>query len=147
MNTGFSNHDTRNTHVQLTTITSHRQAREGHTESVSNTTTSSPSSAADAGTYDFFTFLAWYLFLIICCVVPTVCAFRRRQQHALQRIRQQHLQQMLASGILGGRLRDDGGVLDTEETRKERLQKVQEHLKTTTMVRCLYLAFEVSNNP
>lgn len=107
------------------------------TPSVAPTPTSAPASA-DAGAYDFFAFLAWYLFLIICCVVPTVCAFRRRQQHVLQQIRQQHLQQMLASGILGGRLRDVGGVLDTEEARKERLQRVQEHLKVTTMVRfCL----------
>lgn len=28
---------------------------------------------------EFVAFICWYLFLILCCVVPTICAYRRRR--------------------------------------------------------------------
>jgi hypothetical protein len=33
-------------------------------------------------TYEFAAFAAWYLFLVLCCVVPTYCAYRRRARAA-----------------------------------------------------------------
>lgn len=29
--------------------------------------------------YEFIAFVFWYVFLILCCVVPTACAYRRRR--------------------------------------------------------------------
>ena len=28
--------------------------------------------------FNFVAFLCWYLFLLICCIIPTICAYRRR---------------------------------------------------------------------
>jgi len=38
--------------------------------------------------YEFVAFLAWYVFLVMCCVVPTACAYRRRRANEA-RLRQQ----------------------------------------------------------
>jgi len=29
--------------------------------------------------YEFIAFVCWYVFLIVCCVIPTACAYRRRR--------------------------------------------------------------------
>ena len=97
--------------------------------------------------YEFVAFLLWYLFLVLCCVLPTCCAYRRRrlmearlaqQQANFDQIHQQnvfilsnlHLRQ--AGGAMGaGGLRLD---LDSDEARAERTKRISAALKPTTFV-------------
>lgn len=30
--------------------------------------------------YELLAFVCWYVFLILCCIIPTACAYRRRRQ-------------------------------------------------------------------
>jgi hypothetical protein len=40
---------------------------------------------------EFLGFVAWYLFLVVCCIVPTACAYRRRRiQDNLRRNHMHH---------------------------------------------------------
>ena len=46
--------------------------------SLSNSTTSTPSSSSSvSGQNEFATFLGWYLFLLACCIFPTACAYHK----------------------------------------------------------------------
>ena len=33
--------------------------------------------------YEFIAFICWYTFLILCCIIPTGCAYRRRRRNRL----------------------------------------------------------------
>ena len=50
-------------------------------------------------TYEFTAFALWYLFLIMCCVVPTYCAYRRRARAARLEMEQRERRM---SGLAGG---------------------------------------------
>ena len=90
--------------------------------------------------YEFVAFLLWYLFLVLCCVIPTCCAYRRRrlveariqqQQDSVNRIERQNL-------FILSSLRQNQE--NTERLRELRGEKLAEHLKETTMVR-IHLMF------
>lgn len=89
--------------------------------------------------YEFVAFLAWYLFLVLCCVVPTACAYRRRRLMERRMARQSYLQRMAAQGLVfmeGMEMPSPTMMIDTEENelqRKERMRALKEGLKTTTM--------------
>jgi hypothetical protein len=85
--------------------------------------------------FEFVAFLLWYLFLVLCCVLPTCCAYRRRrlmeariaeQQESFDQLHQQNV--FILSNL---HLRPD---LDGEEARIERTQRITEALKVTTFV-------------
>lgn len=42
--------------------------------------TSGPPSARGPDVFEFLGFVAWYLFLVMCCIVPTICAYQRRRR-------------------------------------------------------------------
>lgn len=95
--------------------------------------------------YEFVAFLLWYLFLVLCCVLPTCCAYRRRR-YVEQRLAQQqatfdqfqnhqnlymvnHMQHPYSSS---GRY--DMQHMDSEIARAERTKRITEALKSTTFV-------------
>jgi hypothetical protein len=84
--------------------------------------------------YEFVAFLLWYLFLVLCCVIPTCCAYRRRrlveariaeQQASVSRIERQNL-------FILSSLRHSPH--NSEQIRELRSTKITEQLKETTMV-------------
>ena len=109
--------------------------RELQNNSTTPTNYYSGSSSGDPSVYNFIAFLAWYIFLVLCCVVPTACAYRRRQRIASQRNRQEYLERMAAQGPLSAGSQANRDIVETDEARKERVQNLVEHLKGTTMVR------------
>lgn len=83
--------------------------------------------------YEFVAFLLWYLFLVLCCVIPTCCAYRRRrlveariaqQQASVNRIERQNL--FILSSLRQSQQ-------NTERIREQRIAKITEQLKDTTM--------------
>lgn len=105
----------------------------------SNGSVSNNSSNTDHGrdAYEFVAFLLWYLFLVLCCVIPTCCAYRRRrlveariqqQQDSVNRIERQNM-------FILSSLRQTQE--NTERLRELRGEKLTEHLKETTMVRII----------
>ena len=89
--------------------------------------------------YEFVAFLLWYLFLVLCCVLPTCCAYRRRrlmeariqQQQANYDQIQQHNLLILSNLHVRHSSRFD---LDSEEARIERTKRITAALKPTTFV-------------
>lgn len=119
----YGNMDTFNT-------TSHQGDPFANFTSVDNT--NSTSSGRDA--FEFVAFLLWYLFLVLCCVIPTCCAYRRRrhvetriaqQQASVSRIERQNL--YILSSIHQSQV--------NSERINERRDKIAEKLTETTMVR------------
>lgn len=78
----------------------------------------------------FAGFLFWYVILLLCCAVPTVCAYRRRRQRDGRLERLAHLQRMAANGVIsfGNAMPDDN-----EETRAAKLKQIDAAIKNTTM--------------
>lgn len=98
----------------------------------------------DQETYEFVAFLLWYLFLVLCCIVPTCCAYRRRRmvesrlvqhQFDLQRLQQQQLNgqpnflllDQISSSTSQARR-------NNEQYRRMRKDKIGEILQATTLV-------------
>lgn len=104
--------------------------------------------------YEFMAFVCWYIFLIMCCIIPTACAYRRRKRS--QRLR--------AAAQLDGAGEEvegpDGGVIllravtsngrpftivasrragssfstgQEEQLKKEKRERLEEAIKETTM--------------
>lgn len=88
--------------------------------------------------YEFAAFLAWYLVLVLCCVVPALCAYHRR------RTRERRMQLMFLRGsTLDGRPftvvateREARRIFSAHEERlrAEKMTAIQEAIKNTTMI-------------
>ena len=52
--------------------------------------------------YEFAAFAAWYLFLVLCCVDPTVCAYRRRVRAARLELERRERRMLAATRGPGG---------------------------------------------
>lgn len=81
----------------------------------------------------FVGFLAWYLFLIICCIIPPCIAYRRRRVWLLHDIRREdYLRRMVENGLffMGNPITD----VSNEETRLQRTQRLTDALKHTTFI-------------
>lgn len=52
--------------------------------------------------YEFTAFALWYLFLVLCCVVPTYCAYRRRARAARLEMEQRERRMITATRGPGG---------------------------------------------
>jgi len=83
--------------------------------------------------YEFVAFLLWYIFLVLCCIIPTCCAYRRRRlieariaQHQAGLARLQPSNIFFLSSLQSRR--------EGEEVQAERTQLLHEKLKATTMV-------------
>lgn len=82
---------------------------------------------------EFVGFLAWYLMLVTCCIIPPCLAYRRRRNWERRNARQIYLQRMAASGlIILGESERHNEELD-EEARIEKTRKILNALKATTM--------------
>lgn len=109
----------------------------------------SPSSSeGDTGrdAYEFVAFVAWYLFLILFCVVPTACAYRRRRLMERRLARQTYLQRMAANGLL---FMGEGFMhvgVETEAMQMARMQRIETEIRTTTMVRKFCALHEKPSN-
>jgi hypothetical protein len=84
--------------------------------------------------YEFVAFLLWYIFLVMCCVIPTCCAYRRRRlvearmaQHHANISRLQQSNSFILSSLQNRH--------DSTFTQEERMQRITEELKKTSMVR------------
>jgi len=82
---------------------------------------------------EFVGFLAWYLMLVTCCIIPPCLAYRRRRNWERRNARQIYLQRMAASGLifLGETERHNTEEFD-EQARLERSEQVLKALKGTT---------------
>jgi len=123
------------------------------TTAPTNASTPSAPGLVGTGDFQFAAFVLWYLFLVVCCVLPTCCAFRRRrriearmaeQQAALERSLRQH-------NILlwnGGNLQV-AAEMDTEAIKEERTRRLTEVLQSTTFVSIWYLGWRamLGNGP
>jgi hypothetical protein len=84
--------------------------------------------------YEFIAFLLWYVFLVLCCVIPTCCAYRRRRQvEARMAQHQTTMDRWQATNmfIVAGGFRTD----NAEHVQAHRTKYLQQELKATTMVR------------
>ena len=87
-------------------------------------------------TYEFVAFVLWYLFLVLCCVVPTCCAYRRRrlvearlaqQQYDLHRLQQQQPNFLILDQLSSARHH-------SEPYRRAKTDLLTQELNRTTMV-------------
>mmetsp|Transcript_18861 Transcript_18861/g.46736 ORF Transcript_18861/g.46736 Transcript_18861/m.46736 type:complete len:404 (-) Transcript_18861:339-1550(-) len=94
---------------------------------------------------EFIAFLLWYSFLVFCCVLPTCCAYRRRQMlMQLQREEAEFEQRYFFGGgqfgVAGGGTGNganqlgNGTGMDEEEARAERTRRITTALKATSFV-------------
>lgn len=95
-------------------------------------------------TYEFVAFLLWYLFLVLCCVIPTCCAYRRRRilesrlaqhQFDLQQ-RQQHQFNGHPNFLLLDQISSSASQArrNSEQYRMVRKEKIGQTLDTTSLV-------------
>ena len=86
-------------------------------------------------TYEFVAFLLWYLFLVVCCVLPTCCAYRRRRileaRMAEQQAHYDFLREQNIFILSNLQLRPE---TETEEIKEERTRRITEALQSTTFV-------------
>ena len=103
----------------------------------SNDNSSGTPTPSNNDAYEFVAFLLWYIFLVLCCVIPTCCAYRRRrileQRIELHQstLRQSNNLFILSNLQQSQQLRQ----LNSEHVQHERLAILREELKGTTMVR------------
>lgn len=90
--------------------------------------------------YEFVAFVLWYLFLIVCCVLPTCCAYRRRRlvesRIAAQRANFDRLRQHNFFVISNMHIYE-------EAIKEERSQKIAEELQATTFVSSFFSSFPI----
>eukprot|EP00529_Nitzschia_sp_RCC80_P025422 CAMPEP_0113493902 /NCGR_PEP_ID=MMETSP0014_2-20120614/28832_1 /TAXON_ID=2857 /ORGANISM="Nitzschia sp." /LENGTH=531 /DNA_ID=CAMNT_0000387781 /DNA_START=242 /DNA_END=1837 /DNA_ORIENTATION=+ /assembly_acc=CAM_ASM_000159 len=125
---------------------------------VSQQSTSGENNHESQDTYEFVAFILWYTFLVLCCIIPTCCAYRRRrlaesrfteQQREsfarLQELQHQAQQNMFilsnlqhlrdgsdpdGTNIAGGASSGSGG----EPILNERTRRIKAAIKETTFV-------------
>jgi hypothetical protein len=107
----------------------------------SNGANGAPDSSPDDA-YEFIAFLLWYIFLVLCCIVPTCCAYRRRRLVELQ-LAQQHanLHRMQRNDLfILSNLEHNSQIRrqNPERVQQERLRILTDELEGTTMVRYTY---------
>jgi hypothetical protein len=111
---------------------------------------SEPSNSNDGSDYEFIAFIVWYICLIMCCIVPTFCAYRRRRllhmRFAQHQARQEELRQwglrqpdhvfLTADGVSsnGTILLQRQDLMESETAKAERVRRLEESLKETTFV-------------
>ena len=97
---------------------------------------------------EFIAFLLWYSFLVFCCVLPTCCAYRRRQMLMQLQREEAEFEQRYFFGQFGvpsnnNNNNDPTGLLnnnwngmgvDEEEARAERTRRITAALKATSFV-------------
>jgi hypothetical protein len=82
---------------------------------------------------EFLGFVAWYLFLVMCCLIPTVCAYHRRrnmmmaQHHQNQMHQNQQAQLFLTNFHFSPRMEEG-------QTEANQIIPIQEALQKTTML-------------
>lgn len=103
-----------------------------------NTTSIDPSADDDAAPppplgdfLQFVGFLAWYILLIIFCIIPPCIAYRRRRAWDQNDVRPDYHQRMAEHGIF--MMASASGEEQNEETRMERSHRIREALKPTTI--------------
>lgn len=105
---------------------------------ISDSSTRAPSNLEEhrhkGDSLEFFAFLLWYMFLVVCCVLPTFCAYRRRRQMA--RLAERQSQLILQNAVFFSNLRLSASA---EEARKrslrtERTKSITQALKETSFV-------------
>ncbi|KAI2490926.1 Anaphase-promoting complex subunit 11 RING-H2 finger [Fragilaria crotonensis] len=79
----------------------------------------------------FLGFVLWYVLLLVCCLIPIICAYRRNRWQS-RMARAAHLRQMAAIGTLhlGDSIRNE--VL-SRQAREENERKIQLAITSTTM--------------
>jgi hypothetical protein len=83
--------------------------------------------------FEFLGFVAWYLFLVVCCIVPTACAYRRRRLQDYQRRSQmQGQQQAYFSNAFNFTQQVQ------ERQNQVSVKEIQDMLAKTSMVRFVY---------
>jgi hypothetical protein len=88
--------------------------------------------------FEFLGFVAWYLFLVICCIVPTACAYRRRRlQDYRRRNQMQGEQQAYFSNAFNFTPRQV-----QERQNQVSVKEIQDMLAKTSMVRFVWRSFE-----
>jgi len=84
-------------------------------------------------TYEFIAFLLWYSALVLCCIVPTYCGYRRRRQNDVRMAQQEQninrWQTQAANMYAVAGLRQD-----SEQIQAHRTAHLEKELKLTTMV-------------
>mmetsp|Transcript_9295 Transcript_9295/g.13229 ORF Transcript_9295/g.13229 Transcript_9295/m.13229 type:complete len:352 (-) Transcript_9295:484-1539(-) len=107
--------------------------------------------------YEFVAFLAWYMFLVLCCVIPTACAYRKKRLNEV-RLRQaaalRRSGQDLGSGADEGLVFLRGSTIDgrpitivasqgdgrrilaeqEERIKEERTKNIKESVAETSMI-------------
>ena len=104
---------------------------------VSDSSTRAPSNLEHrhmGDSFEFVAFLLWYMFLVVCCVLPTFCAYRRRRQMA--RLAERQSQLVLQNAVFISNLRLSASA---EEARQrslstERTKAITQALKETSFV-------------
>jgi Ring finger domain len=106
------------------------------------------------GAYEFVAFILWYLFLVLCCIVPTCCAYRRRRVLearygpdgqagiTLEQLQQLQQAQQLQNGVyllptLQQRqdlFRSAQDLMESDVAKAERTRRLEESLKASTFV-------------
>jgi septum formation inhibitor MinC len=89
-----------------------------------------PQSRPDA--FEFLGFVAWYLFLVMCCLIPTTCAFARRRRMMNAQLQQaqnhNHQAQLFLTNF------HFPSRMDEEQAEANQIIQVQEALQKTTIL-------------
>jgi hypothetical protein len=106
----------------------------------SSTGDSNPDGSSSSGgndAYEFIAFLLWYVFLVLCCVIPTCCAYRRRRQVEARMAQQQtNMDRWQATNmfVVAGGFRPHNSHNEAQ-LQAHRTKYLEKELKATTMVR------------
>lgn len=92
---------------------------------------SSSNNTNDPDVFEFLGFVAWYLFLVVCCIVPTACAYRRRRMQDFQR--RNHMQQQGQQVYFSNAFNFSQQQVQERQERVN-VKEIQDELAKTSMV-------------